>query len=305
MSQTKIIAKLPYLLEQLFLKLKDYALLMKMRLLFLVVFSSLMTYFIVALPEIVMLDVVMLFLGGIAVTGSANALNQVLEKDYDVLMNRTMNRPLPAKRMTVSEAVIVAGVLAVVGTFLLATINPIVSIIGALSLFSYAFVYTPLKRVSSFAVFIGAFPGALPIVIGGMSCLNYNLWEVMLLFGIQFFWQFPHFWAIAWNSDAEYKKAGFNLLPSIDSEKNPTVGKLSFIYSLMLFPLVLGLYFYMNLSVLVLIILIGLCCFYSFYSFQFWKKSNDASARSLMFSSFVFLPFFLMTVLIDQIIFVG
>lgn len=188
--------------KQWFSNVIDFAQLVKFRLTLTVVFSSLMAYWI-ALP----LDrsygyrLFSFLLGGFLITAAANVLNQVLEKNHDALMSRTLNRPLPSGRMNDSDAILIAGIMSVLGLILLATLNLWSSLLGAVSLLIYAFIYTPLKRISSFAVFVGAIPGALPVLIGTIAAQGYLSTLGLCLFAIQFFWQFPHFWAISWLGD--------------------------------------------------------------------------------------------------------
>lgn len=285
-------------------KLRDYAQLMKFRLLLLVIFTSSMSYIISASADVNLWHLACLIAGGFLVAGSANALNEVLEKDYDVLMARTKDRPLPAERMSIQEAVIFAGITAILGVVLLYNINSLVAILGALSLFSYAFIYTPLKRVTPFSVFVGALPGALPILIGGLaySGSSDRLMLIVLLFGVQFVWQFPHFWAIAWKGDEEYKKAGFYLLPSASGNCDSSVGKISFVYSLLLFPLMFGLHYYGDLTYLALMVLLLMSTHYAYSAFKLWRHCSDFYARKLMYSSFLYLPVVLFVVFIDSMI---
>ena len=172
--------------------------------------------------------VLLLGVGGFLVTGAANALNQVLEKDYDKLMKRTANRPLAAERMTTSTAVLMAGLMCLLGTFCLSAFNAWAGLLGMLSMVLYAFVYTPMKRFSPLAVVVGAIPGALPLMIGCVAVEGYLSGLAIALFAIQFFWQFPHFFAIAWVGDEDYKRAGFNLLPNKKGLLDSSVGTVSY-----------------------------------------------------------------------------
>jgi len=170
--------------------MSDYAMLVKLKLNLFVVFSAVLSYFIIAGSAINWLHVVLLAIGGFLITSAANALNQVLEKDYDKLMDRTADRPLATGRMKTSEAVIFAGVSTIVGFIVLAVINPLVVLLSTLSLVSYAFLYTPLKRHSTLAVAVGAIPGALPVMIGGVAAEGHLTLFISCLFFIQFLWQF-------------------------------------------------------------------------------------------------------------------
>ncbi|MBK6995856.1 MAG: protoheme IX farnesyltransferase [Lewinellaceae bacterium] len=179
-------------------------------------------------------SMLLLAVGGFLVTGAANALNQVLERDYDRLMPRTANRPVVTGRMSVSTAVLLAGLMALFGISMLSWFNPLTGFLGTLSLISYAFIYTPMKRSTPLAVVVGAVPGALPLIIGCVAYEGFISPTAWMLFGLQFLWQFPHFWAVAWLADEDYKKAGFYLLPSGNGEKDKTTGLLSFAFCLLL-----------------------------------------------------------------------
>jgi len=194
-------------------KIQDYLLLIKVRLSSVVVISSLLGYIIVSGGTGHWLDVWKLFFGGFLVTGAANALNQVFEKDYDILMTRTANRPVAAGRMKPTEGIIFAGLSCLVGILILASFNPITGLLGMLSLILYSFVYTPMKRISTVAVPIGAIPGALPVMIGVTAYEGRITMLALVLFVIQFLWQFPHFWAIGFLGYEDYAKAGYKLVP--------------------------------------------------------------------------------------------
>ncbi len=283
-------------------KIHDYKLLVKFRLSLLVVFSAFITFLLGA--DVVSLQALFfLCLGGFLVTGAANTLNQVFEKEHDRLMKRTANRPLAAGRMEVSEAVLAAGLMSVSGLLLLASFNPETALLGALSLISYAFIYTPMKRVSPVAVWIGAIPGALPMAIGWVAAGG-NIFgpEVVFLFSIQFLWQFPHFWAIAWVAYQDYSKAGFYLLPSkkLDGRDKSTALQTVF-YALLLLPMSF-LPFYLDISGLIacsVMLFMGL--FYLSYAINLFNKCTDKAARKLMFASFAYLPIVLIVLVLDKI----
>ena len=196
-------------------KIKDYAQLAKLRLSFLVVFSAVIGYIFGVTGFYNITNILWLALGGTLVVGASNTINQIIERDIDKLMARTQNRPLPAERMNTLEAILAAGVMGIAGILVLTYFfNPISGVLAAISLLSYAFIYTPLKRISSIAVFVGAIPGALPPMIGYVCATGKIDFVAVVLFSIQFIWQFPHFWAIAWVLFDDYKKAGIMLLPS-------------------------------------------------------------------------------------------
>ena len=199
--------------QEKFSKVRDYILLVKLRLSLVVVVSSILGYMVVANGNGNWVDLLLLAAGGFLVTSAANALNQVLEKDFDILMTRTANRPVATGRMKASEAVMFAGLSCLLGIVVLATFNPLTALLGMLSLIIYAFVYTPLKRYSTLAVAVGAIPGALPVMIGATAFSGTLTLFAFCLFAIQFLWQFPHFWSIGYLGFDDYKKAGYKLLP--------------------------------------------------------------------------------------------
>jgi heme o synthase len=282
-------------------KVDDYKLLVKHRLNLLVVFSAAMAYVTTAQGAINWKELLILSLGGFLVTGASNALNEVLEKDFDKQMKRTENRPLATGRMTTSEAVLAAGIMSLVGLMLLALFNPLTVLLGCLSLISYAFVYTPMKRVSPIAVLIGAFPGALPVMIGSVAVTGVITPLAMALFAIQFLWQFPHFWAIAWMADEDYKAAGFNLLPSVEGKLDSSVGWNSFMYTLFMIPASVAP-FALGKTGMVSAIVLGIAAIvFAYFAFQLYKKCTREAARQLMFCSFFYLPIAQIALALDKI----
>ncbi len=282
-------------------KINDYKVLVKFRLNLLVVFSAVMAYLICAQGPISWVSIALLSVGGFLVTGASNALNQVLEKQYDRLMNRTKDRPIAAGRMDSSEAVMAAGFMSLFGIVLLACFNAWTAMLGMVALISYAFLYTPMKRVSPTAVFIGAIPGALPVLIGCTAMQGEITALGLVLFGIQFMWQFPHFWAIAWLGHEDYTRAGFRLLPSASGELDSNTGLQCFIFALLLL-LVSVMPYYMGVTgVISLIVLLLIGGAYAFYSWQLYKKCDRAAARKLMFCSFFYLPISLIVLSLDKI----
>ncbi len=281
-------------------RIADLGALFKFRLTMLVVFSSVMAYFIGA-ESLNPIAVILLILGGSFVTFAANTLNQVLEKDYDKLMKRTENRPLPQGRMTTSTAVMMAGFLSLVGIGLLCLANVWAGLLGTASLILYAFIYTPFKRISSISVLIGAIPGALPMSIGCVVAEGTITPLAIALFAIQFFWQFPHFWAIAFLSHEDYSKAGYKMMPSKSGLPDEEIGFQSFIYSLFLYPVYGALFAlgYQNLIGTMLMTVLSIA--YSFYAWQLYKKVDKTSAKKLMFSSFAYLPLALFILFIFKI----
>ena len=287
------------LFNRILTKVKDYGTLIKFKLSVTVVFSAVMAYLIALKSPIDYSQLLILVLGGIFTTGASSALNQAVEKDYDKLMSRTANRPVAAGRMSTSEAVLVAGFMSLLGVSFLAYFNPITGILGMISLILYAFIYTPLKRISNISVTVGAIPGALPVVIGCTAANNGTLTILALgLFGIQFFWQFAHFWAIAWLADEDYKKAGFFLLPSKNGEKNRSVGIYCVLYTAAIFPFIALLYLSNNITGIAALLLSVTTLGYLYFCFNLAKYFDRKKALELMFAALLYLPIVLAIILI-------
>lgn len=272
-------------------KLKDYMALVKFSLTTMVVFSAVASYQLA--PKIKAYDfkmLLLLFLGGFLVTGSANAINQVVEKDTDAKMKRTAKRPIAAGRMSEAAGWGFAIVTGLAGAFILYYwFNFLSAALAVFSLFLYAFIYTPLKKVNSISVLVGAVPGALPCLIGwaaGNDDVSAGGWA---LFAMQFFWQFPHFWAIAWLAHKDYEGAGFKLLPSVEGPTKYSAIQ-SVIYSLLLVPVGLLPYFMgmSGMGALVIILLANL--FMVWQSVRLYKEMEAKAARRVMFSSYIYLP---------------
>ena len=282
-------------------KIKDYLQLIKPSLSIMVVFSSVMCYLLV--PGVVYnwIMILLLFTGGMLVTGSANAINQVVEKDTDAVMKRTAKRPVASGRMTVEEGWGFAILTGAAGVFILGYyFNWLAAGLAAFSLFLYAFIYTPLKKVSAIAVFVGAFPGALPCLIGwaaGDNKLSAGGW---VLFALQFLWQFPHFWAIAWIAHQDYTTAGFKLLPA---EKGPTkyTAIQTIMYSLLLIPVGVIPYFMHMSGVVSLVIVLLANLFMIGRCVNLYRQMNATAARKVMFGSYIYLPVVLLALLADKI----
>jgi protoheme IX farnesyltransferase len=281
-------------------KIDDYKQLVKLRLNLLVVASAGLAYVIAAGTSTVLWDLWVLCLGGFLVTGASNALNQVLEKDYDRMMKRTANRPLPQGRISVSQAVLTAGWMSAAGIILLATLNPLTGMLGALSLLLYSFLYTPLKRVSPIAVVVGAIPGAMPTLIGCVAFQGGFTPLALLLFGLQFFWQFPHFWAIAELAKEDYRKAGFRIMP--EGADAGSLGTQSLIYATLILPLVGGLYVFDYMGVFNTIFLSALTLVYMWLSYAFSKEKTRKAALRVMFASFFYLPLVLGALVVEQLL---
>ncbi|MFZ1534264.1 MAG: heme o synthase, partial [Chitinophagaceae bacterium] len=250
--------------------------------------------------------ILLLFAGGMLVTGSANAINQVVEKDTDAQMKRTAKRPVAAGRMSAAEGWIFAIVTGAAGVFILGNyFNWLAAGLAAFSLFLYAFIYTPLKKVNSIAVLVGAVPGALPCLIGwaaGDNNLGTGGW---VLFAFQFFWQFPHFWAIAWVAHKDYSSVGFKLLPADEGPTKFTAMQ-TIMYSLLLVPVTLAPYYtgmcdYNNTQGIISLILIGLAnAFMIGRCVTLYKKMDVSSARKVMFGSYMYLPVVMLALLLSK-----
>lgn len=285
-------------------KIRDYSQLMKPNLSFMVVFSSVVGYLIAPGIPFVWSNVLLLFLGGMLVTNGANIINQILERYSDRLMKRTMNRPLPTERMGTTEAWTLCIVSAVSGVFILAYFfNVYSAMLSFLSLLLYGFAYTPMKKIHPIATFIGAIPGALPPLIGWVAAtgtlsgtLGLGGWALFL---IQFFWQFPHFWAIAWVGYEDYLKAGIQMLPS-SKGKTSFTGLQCIFYSMTLIPLAM-LPHQLGLSGTTgMWICVGCGLMYTASSFVFYLKNDRTSAKRLMYTSFIYLPTVLLALLINK-----
>jgi heme o synthase len=282
-------------------KLKDYYQLMKFTLSFTVVFSSVVSYLLVPNVTFDFVSVLLLFVGGLLVTGAANAINQASEKDTDALMKRTSTRPVAAGRMSVDEAWTFALVTGVLGIFIMGYwFNWTAAGLSAFSLFLYGFVYTPLKKVHSIAVLVGAIPGALPCLIGWVAGTDEFTAGGWILFSLQFFWQFPHFWAIAWVAYNDYSKAGFKLLPSTGGPTKYAAVQ-SILYSVILIPIgVLPFAFGMT-GIISLVIVAIANLFMLWQCFRLFQQMDVKAARRVMFSSYIYLPVVLLALLADKL----
>ena len=250
---------------------------------------------------------VVLTVGGFLVTGAANGFNEIIEKDFDKLMRRTMDRPIPSGKMTTGQALVLSLIMGISGTMLLVKLNFPTGVLAVFSIFLYAFVYTPMKRKSPIAVFIGAFPGALPPLIGYFAAFDEPRisWIPIILFLIQFVWQFPHFWAIAWVLDEDYKRAGFRLLPTTFQDKTSAV--ITFISTIILIPVSLMPTFLLNPSgqvfggTIYMIVALGLGFYFALKAYKLLKLQDVPSAKRLMYASFFYLPVLQLTLLFDFI----
>ncbi|WP_445383129.1 heme o synthase [Robiginitalea sp. IMCC43444] len=268
----------------------DFKEITKARLALSVVFSAVAGYFL-GTTEIQLSALVLLVLGGYAMVGASNAFNQVIEKDLDARMHRTKSRPLPSGRMTVAQAMAIAIVLTLTGIILLYLLNPKTALFGAISIFLYTCVYTPLKTITPLSVFVGAFPGAIPFMLGWVSATNDFGIEPGTLFMIQFFWQFPHFWALGWMLDEDYRRGGFKMLPTGKKDTGTAVQIIMYTIWMIVISIipVFGITGRLQLSVpsAVLIFLMGLVMLW--FALKLYEKRDRKSARSLMLSSVTYI----------------
>jgi protoheme IX farnesyltransferase len=255
-----------------------------------VVFSSVAGY-LLAVESVNYSILTLLAVGGFLMVGASNAFNQIIEKDTDALMQRTKNRPLPTGRMAVNTALTIAILFAVVGLVILYYINAKSALFGAISIFLYTSAYTPLKAVTPLTVFVGAIPGAIPFMLGWVAATNEFGVEAGILFMIQFFWQFPHFWSIGWLQYEEYKKAGFNMLP-MNTKDTGAVKQIIFYTVIMIVVSVAPVLkmtgdFYIYPATAVIVALLG--CIMLYYAVQLYKTLHNAEARKLMLASVLYI----------------
>ncbi len=249
-----------------------------------------------------------LIIGGFLVTGAANCFNEIIEVDLDKLMTRTKDRPMPAGRMTTGQGLVSGLVMGVLGTWLLGKLNLETGLISVFSILLYAFAYTPLKRKSPIAVFVGAIPGALPPLIGYLAAIGHSpvgyvpqdYAIAIILFLVQFVWQFPHFWAIAWVLDEDYSKAGFRLLPTKQTDRTSAVFILASTIIAIPVSLLPTIYGFGGYYIAIVSIIIGL--FFCWYAYQLVRKLDLESARKVMFCSFLYLPLVQLVLLFDLIV---
>ena len=281
-------------------KAAAYFKLLKFRFSLVVAFSSAIGY-VLGQADAGYLNILLIMLGGLLVTGSANIINQILERDLDKMMKRTAKRPLPMAQVSVKEAILYCILLGISGLALLAVyFNVLTAVLSLISLILYGFVYTPMKRVSPICVFIGAIPGGMPPLIGWVAATGVLGVEAWILFGIQFIWQFPHFWAIAWVLDDDYKKAGFKMLPMAGGKNLKTAIQIM-IYTLVLIPLsLLPLQFGMTGATSALIAVVCGVLFLA-QTFYLMRTCSKKAAMTIMFGSFLYLPIVQIAFVLDKV----
>lgn len=297
--------------------LSDFNKLIKFRLTFTVVLSASITFLIGQRIQIARANIdfinweswLILIAGGFLVTGAANCFNEIIEVDLDKLMTRTKDRPMPAGRMTTGQGLVSGLVMGLLGTWLLGKLSLETGVLSVFSILLYAFAYTPLKRKSPIAVFVGAIPGALPPLIGflagiknpepglGYVAVDYQI--AMMLFLIQFVWQFPHFWAIAWVLDDDYKKAGFRLLPT--KKRDRITATITFASTLILIPISLLPSFYGFGGYFITAISLILSLIFAYYGYLLMRRMDLASAKKVMFCSFFYIPIVQLVLLFDLV----
>jgi len=244
----------------------------------------------------------LLIIGGYCMVGASNIFNQIIEIEPDKLMQRTKNRPLPANRMKKNHAFYLAIFLTIVGLVALYTINPKTALFGAISIVLYTSAYTPMKPISPISVFVGAFPGAIPFMLGWVAATNHFGIEAGMLFLIQFLWQFPHFWAIGWLQFEEYKKAGFNMMPTLEKNKKASMLIIMYTIFMILASLIPVLHktgaLYLTPIGALLVLLSGLMMLY--YAVKLHKNQDDKTARKLMLSSVLYITLIQIIFVIDK-----
>jgi protoheme IX farnesyltransferase len=283
--------------------ISDFKEITKMRLALSVVFSSLAGY-LLGVETVDFKTLILLAFGGYFMVGASNAFNQIIEKDLDALMNRTKNRPIPAGRMSVTTAFIIASVFTVLGIVILYTINKQTAMFGAISIFLYTCVYTPLKTKTPIAVFVGAIPGAIPFMLGWVAATDDFGIEPGTLFALQFFWQFPHFWAIGWFLFEDYKRGGFFMLPTGKQDKGTAVQTIMYTVWTLLVSIipVFGFTGKLQLSVIAAIIVFILGLGMLYYAIQLFKKMTEKAAKTLMLASVLYITLVQIVYVIDKFI---
>ena len=280
---------------------KIFISLTKARLALSVVFSSIAGYFL-AVDAVDFNELILLVIGGYSIVGASNSFNQIIEKDKDVLMDRTKNRPLPAKEITTQNAFWISVFLTLIGLLCLYFINYKTAFFAAISVFLYTCVYTPLKPITPLSVFVGAIPGAIPFMLGWVAATGSFGIEPGTLFMIQFFWQFPHFWALGWMLDDDYKKAGFIMLPTGNRDKSTALQIILYIIWMMIisvFPYT-GLTGDLTLSFGSTIAISMLGVIMLVLAINLYNKMDISSARKLFYSSILYLTLIQIIYLIDK-----
>ncbi len=281
----------------------DFKEITKARLAVSVVFSSIAGYFLGAY-QLDLVSVLLLAFGGYSMVGASNAYNQVIEKDLDALMNRTKNRPIPSGRMSVNTAMAVAILLTILGVVALYVLSPKTAMFGAISIFLYTSVYTPLKTKTPLSVFVGAFPGAIPFMLGWVAATDDFGIEPGTLFMIQFFWQFPHFWALGWMLDEDYKRGGFKMLPTGKKDTGTALQIILYTIWMIVISIMPAFGFtgrlHLSIPAAVLVLISGLVML--IFAFKLYEKRDNVAARRLMLASVTYISLIQIIYVIDKFI---
>ncbi len=281
----------------------DFKEITKARLAVSVVFSSIAGYFLGA-EQLSATAIFLLAFGGYCMVGASNAFNQVIEKDLDALMNRTANRPIPSGRMSVRTAMAIAILLTLMGVVSLYALNAKTAMFGAISIFLYTSIYTPLKTKTPLAVFVGAFPGAIPFMLGWVAATNEFGIEPGTLFMIQFFWQFPHFWALGWMLDEDYKKGGFKMLPTGKKDSGTALQIIMYTIWMIVISVipVFGITGRLELSIpaAILVFLMGIGML--FFALRLYSKRDNGTAKKLMLASVSYITLVQIVYVVDKYI---
>ena len=279
----------------------DFKEITKARLAVSVVFSAIAGY-LLGTYEIDLLAVLLLAIGGYCMVGASNAFNQVIERDLDAMMKRTMNRPVASGRMRVSTAMIIGITMTILGIIALYYLSPKTAMLGAISIFLYTCVYTPLKTKTPLAVFVGAFPGAIPFMLGWVAATDNFGIEPGTLFMIQFFWQFPHFWALGWILDDDYKQAGFKLLPTGKKDKGTALQIIMYTFWMIIISIVpaFGITgrLHLSLPAAILVLMMGLVMLV--FAFMLFEKRDNKTAKKLMVASVSYITLMQITYVVDK-----
>lgn len=281
----------------------DFKEITKARLAISVVFSSVAGYFLGA-DQLSINAIMLLAFGGYCMVGASNAYNQVIERDLDALMNRTSSRPIPAGRMSVTTAMTIAILLTILGVVSLYFLNAKTAMFGAISIFLYTSVYTPLKTITPLAVFVGAFPGAIPFMLGWVAATDQFGIEPGTLFMIQFFWQFPHFWALGWMLDDDYKKGGFKMLPTGKKDKGTALQIIMYTIWMIVISVIpaFGITGSLGLSIPAAVIIFLMGCGMLYFALRLYTQRDNGSAKKLMLASVSYITLMQIVYVIDKYI---
>lgn len=297
MAQNVVLSKIPVS------RLCDFKVITKMGLSLSVVFSCIAGYLLAA-ETINISKLIFLSIGGYCMVGASNVFNQIIERDLDALMERTKDRPIPKGRISVKNAFMLATILTIIGLIILYAINPSTAMFAAISIFLYTCVYTPLKQKTALSVLAGAIPGAIPFMLGWVACTGHLGLEAGVLFMMQFFWQFPHFWSIAWLLDKDYKKAGFKMLPTGAKDRGTVLQIIAYICWTILICLapLSNLTGGLKLSIYAAIPIIIVGFVFLYYGFKLFKNKSENAAKKLMAVSIIYLMSMQIIYVIDKFI---